>query len=166
HIDQVRDLAPHQDLSDAALRTLSIIAYNAPVKQSKIIDIRGNRAYSQISDLEERGLLSSSKDGRTKVLDVTEDFLDYFGIDDLDEFRDGLDAAPAAEMLLDDEETDDAADEEEAAEETADDEEDQAAVDEQAETGEPDGATDTGTDSDTAGGGSDGDLLTTDGQLQ
>jgi segregation and condensation protein B len=104
HIDQVRDLAPHQDLTDATLRTLSIIAYNAPVKQSKIIEIRGNRAYNQIGDLEDRGLLSSEKDGRTKILDVTEEFLEYFGIESLDEFRDSLDAEPAAEELLDDDE--------------------------------------------------------------
>lgn len=106
HIDQVRDLAPHQDLTDATLRTLSIIAYNAPVKQSKIIEIRGNRAYNQIGDLEDRGLLTSEKDGRTKILDVTEEFLEYFGIESLDEFRESLDAQPAADELLDEDEHD------------------------------------------------------------
>ncbi len=120
HIDQVRDLAPHQDLTDATLRTLSIIAYNAPVKQSRIIEIRGNRAYNQISDLEDRGLLTSEKDGRTKILDVTEEFLEYFGIESLDAFRDSLDAEPAAGELLDDDERDDDGEPDEANEEDSD----------------------------------------------
>lgn len=99
HVDDVAELAPHRDLSEAALRTLSLIAYNAPVKQSKIIDIRGNRAYSQINDLEDRNLVESSKEGRTKLLDVTDDFLDYFGLESLDEFREqtsGLEAGDDA----------------------------------------------------------------------
>lgn len=109
YVDEVKDLAPHQDLGDAALRTLSIIAYNAPVKQSKIIDIRGNRAYSQIKELRNRGLVEAEKDGRTNVLDVTDDFLDYFGLESLDEFRESADAEPAS-SYIDDEDTDDAED--------------------------------------------------------
>ncbi len=87
YIDDIKEYAPHQDISEAKLRTLSIIAYNAPVKQSKIIDIRGNRAYSQIKELEERGLIISSKEGRTKVLDVTDEFFDYFELDSMDDFK-------------------------------------------------------------------------------
>lgn len=101
YIDQVKQFAPHQDLGDATLRTLSLIAYNAPVKQSRIIDIRGNRAYSQISELEDRGMIASEKDGRTKVLDVTEDFLDYFGLESIDEFRERAEGRPASEELVD-----------------------------------------------------------------
>ncbi|MCJ7450472.1 MAG: SMC-Scp complex subunit ScpB [Candidatus Nanohaloarchaeota archaeon QJJ-9] len=87
YVSQVKHLAPHQDLSDATLRTLSLIAYNAPVKQSRIIEIRGNRAYRHIKELESRSLVSSKKDGRTKTLEVTDTFLDYFGLESLDEFR-------------------------------------------------------------------------------
>lgn len=106
-VDDVRDLAPHQDLGNAALRTLSIIAYNAPVKQSKIIDIRGNRAYSQIKELRNRDLIEAEKDGRTNVLDVTQAFLDYFGLEDIEAFRASSDAQPASAYLEDDDETDD-----------------------------------------------------------
>ena len=90
-VDDVKEFAPHQDISEAKLRTLSLIAYNAPVKQSKVIDIRGNRAYRQIKDLEERGLIESSKEGRTKILDVTEEFMDYFELESMEEFRNGVD---------------------------------------------------------------------------
>lgn len=89
-VKEVKEYAPHQDISDAKLRTLSIIAYNAPVKQSKIIDVRGNRAYRQIKELEERGLIASSKEGRTKVLDITDEFLEYFELESIDQFREGM----------------------------------------------------------------------------
>lgn len=99
HVETVKDVAPHQDLSDAALRTLSLIAYNAPVKQTKIIDIRGNRAYDHVKELERRDLISSEKDGRTKSLDVTDSFLEYFNLDSIHEFRDSFEAETAEEFM-------------------------------------------------------------------
>ncbi|MDY6776567.1 MAG: SMC-Scp complex subunit ScpB [Candidatus Nanohaloarchaea archaeon] len=85
-VDDVEHLAPHRDLNEAELRTLALIAYNNPVKQSEIVDIRGNRAYGQVKELEKRGFLKSEKDGRTKVLEVTDRFLDYFDLETADEF--------------------------------------------------------------------------------
>ncbi len=87
HIGDVDHLAPHQDLNSGELRTLSIIAYNAPVGQKHIIDVRGNRAYQHIKELVKRGFISKEKDGRTSELDVTDFFLDYFNIDALEEFK-------------------------------------------------------------------------------
>ncbi len=86
HVDQVEHLAPHRDLDDGMLRTLALIAYNTPVKQSEVVDIRGNRAYSQIKELTNRGFVESEKDGRTKVLEVTDHFLEYFELGAPDEF--------------------------------------------------------------------------------
>lgn len=86
HVEQVAHLAQHRDLDEAELRTLAIIAYNTPVKQSKVIDVRGNRAYSQIKELIKRNFVQAEKDGRTKVLEVTDHFLDYFELDTPDEF--------------------------------------------------------------------------------
>lgn len=107
YVEQVKHLAPHQDLGDATLRTLSLIAYNAPVKQSRVIEIRGNRAYRQIRELEDRNMVTSRKDGRTKVLDVTDDFLEYFGLDNIQEFRRQTEGHPASEELVDEDEEDD-----------------------------------------------------------
>lgn len=87
HIDQVSHLAPHQDLNSGELRTLSLIAYNAPVEQTNIIEIRGNRAYQHVKELVNRGFVEKEKDGRTATLDVTDFFLDYFDIDTVDEFK-------------------------------------------------------------------------------
>lgn len=87
HIDKVSDLAPYRDISEGVLRTLALIAYENPVKQSRIVDIRGNRAYSQVKELKNRGLIEAEKEGRTKVLSVTKDFLDYFGFETPEEFK-------------------------------------------------------------------------------
>ncbi|MDY6774350.1 MAG: SMC-Scp complex subunit ScpB [Candidatus Nanohaloarchaea archaeon] len=54
-VDDVEHLAPHRDLNEAELRTLAVTAYNAPVKQSEIVEVRGNRAYSHLKELENEG---------------------------------------------------------------------------------------------------------------
>lgn len=87
HIDHVSHLAPHQDLNEGQLRTLSLIAFNSPVEQTDIIDIRGNRAYQHVKELVKRGFLNKEKDGRTAELDVTDHFLDYFDFDSVDQFK-------------------------------------------------------------------------------
>jgi len=61
HLEHVSHLAPHQDLNEGQLRTLSLIAYNAPVEQTDIIDIRGNRAYQHVKEMVKRGFLSKEK---------------------------------------------------------------------------------------------------------
>jgi len=90
HIDEVSHLAPHQDLNKGELRTLSLIAYNAPVEQTNIIEIRGNRAYTHVKELENRGFIQKEKDGRTAILDVTDVFLDYFDIENVEEFKENF----------------------------------------------------------------------------
>lgn len=87
HLEHVSHLAPHQDLNEGQLRTLSLIAYNSPVEQTDIVEIRGNRAYQHIKELVSRGFIDKEKDGRTAILDVTDHFLDYFGIDSIEEFK-------------------------------------------------------------------------------
>lgn len=90
HIDDVSHLAPHQDLNEGELRTLSLIAYNAPVEQTNIIEIRGNRAYQHVKELVSRGFIDKEKEGRTAILDVTDFFLDYFDIDSVEEFKENF----------------------------------------------------------------------------
>jgi segregation and condensation protein B len=87
HIEHVSHLAPHQDLNEGQLRTLSLIAYNSPVEQTDIVDIRGNRAYQHVKELVKRGFLSKEKDGRTAILDVTDHFLDYFDLESVEQFK-------------------------------------------------------------------------------
>lgn len=87
HLEHVAHLAPHQDLNEGQLRTLSLIAYNAPLEQADLVEIRGNRAYQHVKELVNRGFVEKEKDGRTAILDVTDFFLDYFDIESLEEFK-------------------------------------------------------------------------------
>ncbi len=86
HLEHVRHLAPNQDLSEGVLRTMSLVAHNAPVMQSDIVEVRGNRAYQHIKQAVQRGFIDKEKKGRSSELDVTDYFLDYFDMDrqDLD----------------------------------------------------------------------------------
>jgi segregation and condensation protein B len=87
HLEHVSHLAPHQDLNEGQLRTLSLIAYNAPLEQADLVEIRGNRAYQHVKELVNRGFVDKEKDGRTAILDVTDYFLEYFDIESIDEFK-------------------------------------------------------------------------------
>ncbi|MFW6190844.1 MAG: SMC-Scp complex subunit ScpB, partial [Candidatus Bipolaricaulota bacterium] len=86
-LDRVKHLAPHQDMSRGVLRTLSVIAYNSPVLQKEVVDIRGNGAYDHIDKLQERNFVKSEQEGRTKLLSVTQHFLNYFELESLEELR-------------------------------------------------------------------------------
>lgn len=86
-IKHVEHLAPNKDFSRATLQTLSLIAYKSPVKQSEIIEIRGNRAYDHIKDLLERAFIKSEASGHTNILSITQKFLDYFSLKSHEEVK-------------------------------------------------------------------------------
>ncbi|SRR6056297_2857041 len=86
-LPRVKYLAPHQDIPKGVLRTLSVIAYNSPVLQKEVINIRGNGAYDHIDELVNRGFVSTKQEGRTQLLSVTQDFLNYFDLDSTEELR-------------------------------------------------------------------------------
>ncbi len=78
-LPQVVTLAP-RELEAPLIRTLAIIAYKQPLKQSELVEIRGNKGYEHVKELEKRGLISAVKQGRTKALSTTRAFADYFGL--------------------------------------------------------------------------------------
>ncbi len=78
-LNKVKHLTPYSDLAEGHKRTLAIIAYKEPVKQSDLIKIQGNKAYNYIKFLEKKGLIKTEKEGRTKILGLTAEFERYFG---------------------------------------------------------------------------------------
>jgi len=76
---EVISVAP-RELEAPLIRTLAIIAYKQPLLQSKLAEIRGNKSYSHVRELEKLGLISCEKRGRTKALSTTRAFADYFGL--------------------------------------------------------------------------------------
>ncbi|MCR4442902.1 MAG: SMC-Scp complex subunit ScpB [Peptococcaceae bacterium] len=76
-------------LSQAALETLAIIAYQQPVARSEIEEIRGVKCESAINTLLERGLIEEGgrreTPGRPILYRTTPDFLKYLGIRSLED---------------------------------------------------------------------------------
>lgn len=76
-------------LSQAALETLSIIAYKQPVTKSDLEHIRGVNCDYSIQRLLERNLIvisgKSNGPGRPLLYSTSERFMEYFGINTLDE---------------------------------------------------------------------------------
>lgn len=79
----------NDDLSQAALETLAIIAYNSKVTRGYVDEIRGVDSAYQIKKLIYRNLVHevgrSDLPGRPILYSVTDGFLDYLGIKSLDE---------------------------------------------------------------------------------
>ena len=85
------------NLSQAALETLAIIAYNQPITRVKVDELRGISNNHIIRKLVAKGLIKesgrSSLPGRPILYETTSEFLDYFGlasINDLPDMRDFL----------------------------------------------------------------------------
>ncbi|MBU1204088.1 MAG: SMC-Scp complex subunit ScpB [Nanoarchaeota archaeon] len=70
------------ELDRPTQETLALIAYKNPVFQSKIVHMRGNKAYDHIAKLKELEFVSSEKAGRTRLLKTTSRFYDYFDVVD------------------------------------------------------------------------------------
>ena len=76
-------------LSQAALETLAIIAYNGPITRVKVDEIRGINSSHMIRKLLSRDLVKelgkSDEPGRPILYGITDQFLDYFGLSSIDE---------------------------------------------------------------------------------
>ena len=72
------------EFSKAEKETLAIIAFKQPIKQSVIIKIRGNKAYDHINRFFTLNLIKKKKEGHTNILTLSDEFYDYFGVQDVD----------------------------------------------------------------------------------
>lgn len=70
------------EFSSAEKETLAIIAYKQPIKQSVLIKIRSNKAYDHIKKFSELGLIAKKKTGHTYELSLSDDFYDYFNLEE------------------------------------------------------------------------------------
>ena len=62
------------------LRTLALIAYHQPVRQSDLQEMLGPRVYDHVRELVGLGLVTAAHKGSTKELTTTRKFPEYFGI--------------------------------------------------------------------------------------
>jgi segregation and condensation protein B len=79
-VDAVAHLAERTEISEAEIRTLSVIAYYQPLLQSKLVKMRGNNAYTHVSALMEKRYISGKANGRSRLLTTTERFRSHFAV--------------------------------------------------------------------------------------
>ncbi|MTI67810.1 MAG: SMC-Scp complex subunit ScpB [Firmicutes bacterium] len=76
-------------LSNAALETLSIIAYKQPITRVEVESVRGVKCDKSITTLIEKNMVKEvgrlDKTGRPIIYGTTEYFLKYFGLENLEE---------------------------------------------------------------------------------
>jgi segregation and condensation protein B len=84
--DEAAKFAP-MEIPKKTLKTLALIGYHQPMKQSELKEMIGSKVYDHVAELKERGLVKSRKDGVTKTLSTTALFPEYFGIDATDQFE-------------------------------------------------------------------------------
>lgn len=79
-------------LSQTALETLAIVAYNEPITRTEIDEMRGVDSIYIIRKLLAKGLIKESGrsdlPGRPILYKTTDDFLDYFGLASKDDLPD------------------------------------------------------------------------------
>ena len=85
-------LVTNPDINDNILKTLSLIAFHQPIKQSNLRRMVGQKIYEHVDDLVSMKLVYSKKHGSTEMLTTTKLFPEYFGINSTkpDEIRDFL----------------------------------------------------------------------------
>ena len=94
-------------LSQAALETLAIIAYNQPITRMQIDKLRGVGSSQMIRKLVAKGLVKESGrsdlPGRPILYETTNDFLDYFGLSNIKELPDMEKYIEASETEIEEE---------------------------------------------------------------
>lgn len=80
YTQKVKDFAAEADFHKGIQKTLALISFKQPVKQSEVIRYRNNKAYDHIKFLEEQGFIKRIPSGRSYILTTTKKFSDYFNV--------------------------------------------------------------------------------------
>lgn len=89
YYESLLNVEKNEKLTQAALETLAIIAYNEPVTRLYVDEIRGVESSYLVRKLLYRNLIKevgrSDAPGRPILYGVTDEFLDYLGLSSIDE---------------------------------------------------------------------------------
>ena len=69
------------EIEDTVLRTLALIAFHQPVKQSNLRRMAGDKIYEHVDQLSEMHLIHTKKHRNTELITLTRRFPEYFGLD-------------------------------------------------------------------------------------
>lgn len=98
YFEKLAQAPSRSGLSRAALETLAIVAYRQPLTRMEIEEIRGVKSERVIQVLQRKGLIKdvgrAEGAGRPILYGTTKEFLDYFGLNRIDEL-------PPADSIFD-----------------------------------------------------------------
>lgn len=77
-----RKVSSKLPISVGSMKTLSLVAMEQPITQSRVIQIRGKHAYKYVKELVHVGYITSEKVGRTSILNTSDRFNKLLGVDD------------------------------------------------------------------------------------
>jgi segregation and condensation protein B len=80
YIDQSIMIAK-PEINSNLLKTLTLIAFHQPLKQSNLRRMIGVKVYDHVDELASMKLVNTKKHGSTEMLTTTKLFPEYFGID-------------------------------------------------------------------------------------
>ena len=72
------------EIDDNLLKTLTLIAFHQPLKQSNLRRMIGVKAYDHVDDLADLKLINTRRHGATEMLTTSKLFPEYFGIETTD----------------------------------------------------------------------------------
>ncbi|HDQ16431.1 MAG TPA: SMC-Scp complex subunit ScpB [Bacteroidetes bacterium] len=77
-------LVSRPEIKDDLLKTLTLIAFHQPIKQSNLRRMFGTKIYEHVDELVSMRLVYSKRHGSTEMLTTTKLFPEYFGINSTD----------------------------------------------------------------------------------
>lgn len=80
YAEMVGSLAGAPEISKSSLRILAYISKNEPVMQNSIVKAFGSSTYDHIRELQEKEFVRSMRAGRTKRIETTDKFKEYFNL--------------------------------------------------------------------------------------
>jgi segregation and condensation protein B len=80
YAQKVNSLAGSPDISKSALRILAYISKNEPVMQNSVVKAFGSSTYEHVKELLEKEFIRTMKVGRTKRIETTNKFREYFSL--------------------------------------------------------------------------------------
>lgn len=80
YAERVGALAGAPEISRSSLRILAYISKNEPVMQNSIVKAFGSSTYDHVKELQEKEFIRAMRMGRTKRIETTEKFKEYFSL--------------------------------------------------------------------------------------
>ena len=80
YASKVSGLAGSPDITRGSLRVLAYISRNEPILQSAVVRVFGSGTYDHVKELSEKDFIRSTKIGRSKRLETTKKFREYFSL--------------------------------------------------------------------------------------